>query len=119
MSTLQWSAAKKNCSSYRKQFQQKSPTERTYAKLTLDDVIKLLDNASGSARSKVADLRKHMSNRSWELRATVHSGGRGADEELHFNILVAGDDEHRKVHYHIRCKALRSEAVVVFDVTGR
>ena len=119
MSTSQWSDAKKNCSSYKKQFQQKSTNERTYAKLKVDDIIKLLDNASGSARAKVVELRKHMSARPWELRATVHAGGRGGDDELHFNIVVSGEGAQKKVHYHIRCKAMKDESVVVFDVTGK
>jgi hypothetical protein len=119
MSTSQWSDAKRNCSGYKKQFQQKSATERTYAKLSLDDVIKLLDSASSSVRGKIIELRKHMSTRAWELRATVHAGGRGGDDELHFNILVSGDDQQKKVHYHIRCKAMKDDSVVVFGVTGK
>jgi hypothetical protein len=119
MSASQWSEAKKNCSGYKKQFQSKSATERVYAKLDIDDIIKLLDNASSSARAKVIELRKHMSARPWELRATVHEGGRGGDAELHFNILVSGEGPQKEVHYHVRCKAMKDETVVVFDVTGK
>ena len=119
MTASQWGDAKKNCKSYKKQFQTKSTAERIYAKLSVADVIKLLDAASGSPRAKVMELRKHMNVRPWEIRATLHENGRGGHAELHFNILVKGDDSQKQVHYHVRCKSNKDDSVVVFDVTGR
>lgn len=113
MAHSRWSAAKKNYKSYKKQFQEKSPTERTYAKLRMDDVFDLLDAAASSARSKVPELRTLMETNSWEVAATVHAGGRGGDQELHFNIRFP------KKQYHVRCKALKDDTVVVFDITTR
>lgn len=113
MAHSRWSAAKRNFKSYKRQFQEKSPTERSYAKLKVDDVFDLLDAASSSAKSKVPELRLLMEEHKWEIAATVHAGGRGGDQELHFNIRFP------KRHYHVRCKPLKDDTVIVFDITNR
>ena len=113
MASSRWTEARNNCKRYKQQFQKKTPTERVYAKLKLNDVFDLLDGASRLARAKITALRQLMSERKWELAATVHAGGRGGDAELHFNIRFTAS----KDQYHVRCKERKDEQVVVFDVT--
>ena len=119
-----WDRARKNCLSYKAQFQTKDARVRAYAKLDLDDVLQLLAKASRSAHGGVIEMRRLMLRRHWHVTATLHSGGfgneNGKDEELHFNILFPGEafkpDTERR-HFHVRCKALPDESVVAFEVT--
>ena len=116
-----WERAKKNCLGYKKQFQERTPDVRVYAKVGLDDLFYLLDNVAHSARGQSILLRDMMCSRPWELVATVHRGGRGdsdrpPDQELHFNMLFPGSLGIQGRHFHIRCKARPDESVHVFDI---
>ena len=125
-----WNEARKRNHTWKKQYQEKSTTVRAYAKLTLDDVFRLLDAASGSAKQAASELKALMSNSPWNLTATLHEGGKGGigrppDEQLHFNINILGlaEDKKRgivgvkKNSFHIRCKELPRGGVVVFSIT--
>lgn len=117
-----WEIARKNCLGYKKQFQEQLKGQRTYAKLDLDDIFALLSTASRSARGQITELRRMLCRRHWEVTATAHTGGfgnsKGKDDVLHFNILVPGvPPSTTKHHFHIRCKTLPDDTLVVFDVT--
>ena len=114
-----WNRARANCLAYKKQFQRAQPRERAYAKLDLDDIFHLLDSASSSARAKIIEIKGLMCRRHWSVTATIHEGGFGEDAELHFNILFRGAQSEPRYHFHLRCKALPDETVVIFDVTER
>ena len=126
-SSIVWERAKKLCLSYKKQFVGKQgthdhlPRSRTYAKMDLEDVFYLLDTVAYSGRAGMIELKQKLISRPWHLRATVHEGGFGSDEELHFNIEFmppAHAPNTRKEHYHVRCKAKPDNTVYVFDVSS-
>jgi hypothetical protein len=121
-----WERARKNCLSYKSQFQQEDVFVRAYAKLDLADVFRLLASASRAAQGQIIELRRLMTRRHWHITATLHKGGfgnaGGKDQELHFNILFPGEvfmPDANKRHFHVRCKALPNETVVVFQVSDR
>ena len=119
-----WNRARANCLGFKQQFQEKDIYERSYAKLGLDDLFALLDSASRSAQASVVPLRELMCRRHWTVTATAHKGGFGSkgggvDKELHFNVLFPGAPSSvRKEHFHVRCKALSDDSLVVFEITN-
>jgi hypothetical protein len=123
-SNAAWDKQRSNCLGYKKQFQEKLAHIRTWAKLDVDDMFYLLDTASTSAKSGVIEVRDLMKRRHWSATATLHRGGfgnaRGIDYELHFNILFPGaPPSTQRRHFHVRCKELPNDKVVVFEITDR
>jgi hypothetical protein len=117
-----WEKQRSNCLGYKKQFQEKLERVRTWAKLDIDDMFHLLDTASTSAKSGVIEVRELMKRRHWRATATLHRGGfgntRGIDHELHFNILFPGAPPSTpRHHFHVRCKELPNDELVVFQIT--
>lgn len=113
-----WSHARANCLSFKRQFHERDTSRRTFAKVDPDTLFLLLDRCAFSAHEMRVRLRRDMLKNHWKLLATLHREGIGdperpADEQLHLTVgIVKGST------YHVRCRERADESVYVFNITA-
>jgi hypothetical protein len=111
-----WDHARQNCLRFKRQYHERDTQTRTFAKLDLDTVFLLIEQAPPVAHAMKVELRGKMNREHWSLVASLHRGGRGdadrpPDEQLHFNLSF------KAVTYHVRCRERSNETAYVFDIT--